>query len=809
MRPLKLLKVLALKMNLIGNAAVSFLLLISLSAIGYPSDLVSVNAQTRLATEHRSLRAALDRDDTAQAITILQDLSRREPAAFSRNHYDYLLARLHRRHGNHTEARRLFHQVAQRGSILTAYALWHLAELARLDGQHKDEQRHLAQIVGRHPGFLHRRTVLDRLATSYLATGQHELAINTLRSISATRGSASRENLARIGTAQAALAQIEAARTTLNAVIASGQLDDASLRAATSLDEIDERLKAAIPDIERLRRARIYQYNRDFASARKHWRALVDSSSQPPVRREALFQLGRGFYQELNHTEALRWYQRTYDEFPASEEGEQGFYFVGHCHQALNQPDKAIARYEAFIRQFPEADHFAYAFLNAIDTLRQAGLHNAALKWTSRAEAEAKDSFVVTRALFDRVRIRLSEGNYAAALTDLTALGSRNLAQRGLVASTNAAEIGFLRALCYEQLGRYEEAIAAYLAFSEGRNDAAGYYGFQATNRLRALGHNLRAKNLILARLESSVSLARAAAASGDARQMKSAALQALRLTETVELRREMLTILRRAYADLPGYSPTALILQPAGRTIPLGDEPNTGQSVADELLFLGLYDEGASELVAERPTGQGANARNWAYTLAVYCGRGDCPDRTLKFADPILNTLPSDYRLELLPRDLAEVFYPLSFRESMSLHATTRNVDPRLVLSIARQESRYDPDVKSYAAARGLLQFISSTSLQIATQLNLRDFDQSDLYRPESAILLGSQYLKNLLDEFKTPQAAAAAYNGSEDSVRRWIARSRSTDVDRFVIEIAKGQTKDYVYKVMNNYRAYQAIYP
>ena len=144
-----------------------------------------------------------------------------------------------------------------------------------------------------------------------------------------------------------------------------------------------------------------------------------------------------------------------------------------------------------------------------------------------------------------------------------------------------------------------------------------------------------------------------------------------------------------------------------------------------------------------------------------------------------------------------------------MARHAVTRDVDPRLVLSIARQESRYDPDVKSYAAARGLLQFISSTSLQIATQLNLRDFDQSDLYSPETAILVGSQYLRNLLDEFKTPQAAAAAYNGSEDSVRRWIARSRSTDVDRFVIEVAKGQTKDYVFKVMNNYRAYQAIYP
>jgi hypothetical protein len=43
---------------------------------------------------------------------------------------------------------------------------------------------------------------------------------------------------------------------------------------------------------------------------------------------------------------------------------------------------------------------------------------------------------------------------------------------------------------------------------------------------------------------------------------------------------------------------------------------------------------------------------------------------------------------------------------------------------------------------------------------------------------------------------------------VRRWIARAASDDVDRLVIEIAKRETKDYVFKVINFYNAYQAIY-
>jgi soluble lytic murein transglycosylase len=135
--------------------------------------------------------------------------------------------------------------------------------------------------------------------------------------------------------------------------------------------------------------------------------------------------------------------------------------------------------------------------------------------------------------------------------------------------------------------------------------------------------------------------------------------------------------------------------------------------------------------------------------------------------------------------------------------------VDPRFVLSIARQETRYNPREKSAAAARGLMQFIAPTANQIASQLGLRDFDQDDLYNADTAILFGSQYMKNLFDEFGSPQAVAASYNGSEDSVRRWIARAKSEDVDRLVIEIAKKESKDYVFKVVNFYNAYREIYP
>jgi len=57
-------------------------------------------------------------------------------------------------------------------------------------------------------------------------------------------------------------------------------------------------------------------------------------------------------------------------------------------------------------------------------------------------------------------------------------------------------------------------------------------------------------------------------------------------------------------------------------------------------------------------------------------------------------------------------------------------------------------------------------------------------------------------------PQAVAGAYNGGEDNLARWIARSRSTEPDRYVPEIGFSQTKDYVHKVLANYWTYRRLY-
>jgi soluble lytic murein transglycosylase len=235
-----------------------------------------------------------------------------------------------------------------------------------------------------------------------------------------------------------------------------------------------------------------------------------------------------------------------------------------------------------------------------------------------------------------------------------------------------------------------------------------------------------------------------------------------------------------------------------------------------DKLLGLGLYDEAAPEIENSlrkhrRLEGDSLSDldSDTAFTLAVLYSKGGFGDRSIRFIEPKWKNIPDDYLIELVPREQAELLYPVPFRDQILEYGKLENVDPRFLLAVMRQESRFQADVKSAAAARGLMQFIESTSREISKELKTESFSKEELYNPDTSIRFGSRYLSNLFKEFPgKPQAVAAAYNGGEDRVSRWLKRAQTDDPDRYVPEVVFSQTKDYVYKVMANYRMYTFLY-
>jgi soluble lytic murein transglycosylase len=266
-------------------------------------------------------------------------------------------------------------------------------------------------------------------------------------------------------------------------------------------------------------------------------------------------------------------------------------------------------------------------------------------------------------------------------------------------------------------------------------------------------------------------------------------------------------------YKALPGYQNVpSFKLAELGRG-PSKDNPalsveNDHSQVGDELLFLGLYDEAAPEVEASLNLHNDRKAGDVGYSLAVIYNRGDAADRGIAFVEPLWRNVPADYQIDLISRDQLDLLYPVPYADALIKYSPPRGVDPRYVLSIMRQESRYRAQIKSYAAARGLMQFISTTADQIAGEIGRKDFAQDELYDPPTAILFGSQYLSDLFKQFPDqPAAVAASYNGGDDNMKRWLARSKSNDVDRYVPEIIFSQSKDYVNKVMASYRMYKTI--
>jgi soluble lytic murein transglycosylase len=152
---------------------------------------------------------------------------------------------------------------------------------------------------------------------------------------------------------------------------------------------------------------------------------------------------------------------------------------------------------------------------------------------------------------------------------------------------------------------------------------------------------------------------------------------------------------------------------------------------------------------------------------------------------------------------------YPVPYREAILRATAKRKVDPRLVLAIIRQESNFKTRAKSLAAARGLMQLTIDTALKYAARAGINNLQEDDLYRPEISILIGSEYLSELTELFPDlPEAVAASYNGGEDNVARWRKRARQKDAGVFTSEVGFAETKNYVFKVMSNYRAYMQLY-
>lgn len=781
-------------------------------------------------TLHESIRTRAAAGDFESAVKDLRVLRAADSGVFELNNYDYLLARLLERTGNTAEAAANYESISSRGSVLRDYAVFHLAQIARSNGDLLLERIYLQEIVSFYPSSLLHGPAQLRLARSLFESGNYDSVIrllnnelfgNDVRQSSGLKnqGSVSRE----IGLLLAESQQFagdKAARTSLESLLNgsadASKPDDIALAAARSLDEIDrgDQIAEAAPkldDLEHLQRARVYQFNRDFDDARRHFLAIVNGHPESSNVPEAIFQIGRGYVMQRNFAEAILWFERVQEQFPDHPAAKDALLQDASAYARVGKFRESLTRYHRYIKKYPDAERVDRAYLNIIDVLRDEGEPIEARKWAEKIREVYKGRQPEALALFTEAHVFIARNDWADALSTLQTLQSfSDLGENGVPGGTDRSEINFLTAFTLEQMARYSEAIDQYLTIPDGRGE---YYGGRATDRLKQLAVSEDARSSIDEKLREI-----AADQSRDADTWRRNIQASLRLTVDQEKRSQLLERLRKLYEILPAYKLPEIRPATVGRHAPLLAKPSakidhrTHLAKADELIFLGLFDEAAPEFessIDEKKGSTFSDDTSLRRTLADLCRRGDMADRSVAFVEPLWRTIPADFQPELIPNEHISLLYPIPYARLLRQHAASRNVDPRFLLSIMRQESAFRSDVKSAAAARGLMQFVTDTAEKTASELGIADFRPDELYDPSVSILFGSQYVSNLYRLFPNqPPAVSASYNGGEDNMGRWLGRSRSNDPDRYVSEIAYSQSKDYVFRVMSVYRMYRLFY-
>ena len=809
--------------------------------------LVGTCAAQNLQTNANQIRAAMDARDFDTAERLVRDLRAADRPAFENNDYDYLLARLAERRGALAEAATLYTGLLGRGSLVAQYALWHLASCARAGGDLALERQYLGRLAGSYPSSTLLTGARSRIIESLIESSDYRAAIAMLKPSASAQGGAGRGHalaggrgaMARLGELYMKVGDSGSARAVLEQLIA-GARDDYAVMASLGLDQLNKSAGVQLNEFDALRRARLYIENRHWPEAREHLLSIVERYPDSPNRPEALYQTGFTFYREDKYDEAIKWFERAHSEFPSRKEGEQGYYWTATALQKAERYDQAARRYSDFINAYPASDLIEKAYRNVVDCLRYAGKDDAATDWSMRIERTFSGQPLAVIGVFNRAKIELARGNYGAALALLTRVEAQPVSSK-LIGAPGPGEAAFLRGVVLEQMKRLSEAANVYLAIPDERDN---YLGRRATIRLQDLWSTDDGRRVLEPMARAYRDQAHAALASGRYQEAKDAANRILRLSGEPGTRHDALDVLRAAYGRLPGYSSVyGYELVQAGRRVltePSVSIAPSHATLAAELIFLGLYDEGAAELrfggfsgaaafeaggTADSAPRTGAAeyhsstlrsrtiaahaSGDLSYSMAVYGSRGDLGHTAITFGEPLFKSVPRDFRLELLPRDLAELIYPAPYRDALGHYGASFGIDPRLVLSLARQESRFEPSAKSPAFARGLLQFIPETALKLASEEKIKNFELDDVYNAQVAVRLAARYVSDLLKLFpNNPYAVAASYDSGEQGVDRWIHRSRSSDVDRFVSEIAIPETKDYVAKVMCNYWAYQALY-
>uniref|UniRef100_Q477X3 Lytic transglycosylase, catalytic n=1 Tax=Dechloromonas aromatica (strain RCB) TaxID=159087 RepID=Q477X3_DECAR len=181
---------------------------------------------------------------------------------------------------------------------------------------------------------------------------------------------------------------------------------------------------------------------------------------------------------------------------------------------------------------------------------------------------------------------------------------------------------------------------------------------------------------------------------------------------------------------------------------------------------------------------------------VANLAKRNQIWDRAINTADRTKNE--HDFTLRFLS----------PYGETVRPAAQNQSLDDAWVYGLMRQESRFITSAKSNVGASGLMQLMPATAKWVAKKIGLRDFSHGRVNDTETNVLLGTSYMRLVMENLDNhPVLASAAYNAGPGRAKKWRA-DRPLEGAIYAETIPFSETRDYVKKVMSNAVYYSAIF-
>ncbi len=215
-----------------------------------------------------------------------------------------------------------------------------------------------------------------------------------------------------------------------------------------------------------------------------------------------------------------------------------------------------------------------------------------------------------------------------------------------------------------------------------------------------------------------------------------------------------------------------------------------------DGLFFFGLYGRALGRLPAARKNVKTATVAYWV---------GDLNARRRWYeAIQLAGLLRSRDPAAFTRRDFG-AYYPRAFADLIPAAATAYGLDEHLFFALVRQESAFNPGIRSSAGAVGLTQLMPDTGEWLAGLLKTKNPNLTD---PATSVRFGAYYLDFLKKRLDTLPFILAGYNGGPTNARRWRREYGDLPPDLAVEALDFSETRDFIKSIFSAHVIYDLMY-